>query len=374
MPERRRRWAIMSPVRVALVHDYLTQRGGAERVVLALARAFPDAPLTTSFYDPDATFPEFRALAVRTAPINRIRPLRRAHRLALPLLAPTFSALRIDADVVVCSSSGWAHGVRTAGHKVVYCHAPARWLYQTEAYTATLGRAARAATAALRPALVAWDRRAAGSAAVYVANSRRTRDLVRAAYGVDAEVVHPPYGLDPRGPRAPVPGLEPGFFVCVARLLAYKRVDVVIDAFAGLPDERLVVVGTGPDEAALRARAPANVTFLAEVGDDELRWLYASAEALVGASAEDFGLTPLEAAALGTPSVVLRFGGYLETVVDERTGVFFDEPSPGAVRGAIHRLRAVRPDPSEVRAHAERFGEPAFAEAMRAIVTRVPGG
>jgi len=357
-------------MRVALVHDYLTQRGGAERVVLALARAFPGSPVTTSFYDPDTTFPEFRSLDVRTAPVNRVGPLRRAHRLALPLLAPTFSALRVDAEVVVCSSSGWAHGVRTDGHKVVYCHAPARWLYQRASYTAALGPGARAASAVLRRPLLAWDRRAAASADLYVANSTRTRDLVRAAYGIDAEIVHPPCGVDPTGPRMPVAGLTPGFFVCVARLLPYKQVGVVIDAFAELPDERLVVVGTGPDAERLRAGAPANVRFLAEVDDAELRWLYASAEALVGASLEDFGLTPVEAAAFGTPAVVLRFGGYLDTVVEDRTGVFFDEATPAALRSALARLRAVRPDPDEVRAHARRFSEPAFAEAMRAVVAR----
>src|SRR4051812_17705186 len=126
----------MTRTSVAIVHDYLTQRGGAERVVLAMNRAFPDAPIYTSLYDPDGTYPEFATIDVRTAPLNRVPALCRYHRGAFPVLAPTFSAMNIDADVVVCSSSGWAHGVRTAGYKIVYCHAPARWLYQTDRYLA----------------------------------------------------------------------------------------------------------------------------------------------------------------------------------------------------------------------------------------------
>ena len=122
---------------VALVHDYLTQRGGAERVVLAMRRAFPSAPLYTSLYDPQGTFPEFQDAEVRTSSLNRIPGLRQHHRAALPLLAPTFSRFRIDAGVALCSSSGWAHGARVTGRKVVYCHTPARWLYQSDRY---LGR------------------------------------------------------------------------------------------------------------------------------------------------------------------------------------------------------------------------------------------
>ena len=145
---------------VVIVHDYLTQRGGAERVVLSMLKAFPRAEVITSFYLSEATFPEFGAYPIRVLPINRWSVLRRNHRFALPFLASAFARERIDADVVLCSSSGWAHGVRTRGRKVVYCHTPARWLYQPERYA---GRsiASRAAIAVLRPRLLEWDRRSA---------------------------------------------------------------------------------------------------------------------------------------------------------------------------------------------------------------------
>lgn len=354
---------------VALAHDYLTQRGGAERVAVTLTRAFPGAVLHTSLYEPSATFPEFAGVDVRTSPLDRIGPLRRHHRLALPLLAPAFSALRADADVVVCSSSGWAHGIRAGGRKVVYCHTPARWLYQSDRYLGERGSAgSRGALALLRRPLRAWDRRAAATADRYLANSTAVRDRIHAAYGVDAEVVPPPPALGPDGPAKAVAGLDAGFAVCVSRLLPYKNVGAVVEAFAGLPDERLVIVGRGPEEAALRRGAPANVTVLGGVDDDELRWLYGACRFVVAASYEDFGLTPLEGASFGKPAAVLRFGGFLDTVVEGETGTFFDRPEPTEIRRALARLRSEPPGEARIRAHAARFSEERFVARLREIV------
>lgn len=354
---------------VALVHDYLTQRGGAERVVVALTRAFPGAPVHTSLYEPSGTFPEFAAADVRPGPLDRVPFLRADHRLALPLLAPAFSRLRVEADVVVCSSSGWAHGARVDGRKVVYCHTPARWLYQGDRYLGERGSgAARSALRVLARPLRAWDRAAARSADRYLANSSVVRDRIRDAYGIEAEVVPPPPALGPDGPRRAVAGLDAGFVLCVSRLLPYKNVGAVVEAFAGLPGERLVIAGRGPDEAALRRSAPANVTVLGSVDDDELRWLYGSCRAVVAASFEDFGLTPLEGAGFGKPAAVLRYGGFLDTVVDGRTGVFFEAPEPAAIRAAVARLASDTAGAAEIHAHAGRFGEARFAARLREIV------
>jgi len=158
-------------MRVVVAHDYLTQRGGAERVVLAMMHAFPAAPVYTSLYDDRATFPEFREVDVRTTWLERVPPLRRRHRLALPLLAPAFGHAVVDADVVVCSSSGWAHGIHATGRKIVYCHTPARWLYDGQRYLGGRRGAGWAALSIMRPYLRRWDRRAAESAARYLANS-----------------------------------------------------------------------------------------------------------------------------------------------------------------------------------------------------------
>jgi glycosyltransferase involved in cell wall biosynthesis len=357
---------------VAIVHDYLTQRGGAERVVLALANAFPSAPVYASLYDPSGTFPEFDGRDIRTLWMNRIPPMRSRHRLAFPLLAQAFSSLEVDADVVVCSSSGWAHGARTAGRKIVYCHSPAKWLHRADDYLGGGSRyVTRSALTAARPLLLRWDRRAAVTADVYLANSSFVAAQIRDAYGIDAEVVHPPVGLDAAGARDAVSGVESGFLLTVSRLLPYKNVAATTAAFRELPSERLVVVGEGEQAESLRTEAPTNVTFLGTVSDAQLRWLYAECRGLVSASREDLGLTPLEAASFGKPAAVLRWGGFLDTVVEGETGVFFDQPTSAEIAAAVRSLAAREWDGSGIKVHSMRFSERVFAERLRQIVVDI---
>jgi glycosyltransferase involved in cell wall biosynthesis len=359
---------------VAVVHDYLTQRGGAERVVLSILRAFPDAPIYTSMYEADGTFPAFRGADVRVTALDRVGPLRRHHRLALPLLAATFSRLHISADVVICSSSGWAHATAVEGKKVVYCHTPARWLYQGKTYLSARDGVARAALAVLRPYLVRWDRRAAVTSDRYLANSTVVRDRIRAAYGIDADVVPPPPALGPDGSQRPVDGLEPGFYLCVSRLLPYKNVDAVAAAFADGASRKLVIVGTGPEGAQLRRRAGNSISLVGSVADDELRWLYSSCAGVVAASYEDYGLTPLEAAAFGKPAAVLRWGGFRDTVIEGETGVFFDRPEASEIRTAVDELATRSWDPHQITAHADRFSEESFVARLRTIVEEAVNG
>lgn len=352
---------------VALVHDYLTQRGGAERVVLSMARAFPGSPLFTSLYEPEGTFPEFASLDIHTLPIDRIGFLRRHHRAALPLLAPAFSSLRVDADVVVCSSSGWAHGTRVAGRKVVYCHTPARWLYQSDRYLRGRATPIQGAAAAIGLPLRRWDRAAAASADLYVANSAVVAKRVAEEYGIEAEVLSPPPALGPDGPVEPITHLDGDFVLCVSRLLPYKNLDRVVRAFSGLPDQRLVIAGEGPEAASLQDLAGTNVTLVGRVTDAQLRWLYSRCVALVAASYEDFGLTPLEAAGFGKPTAALRFGGFLETVDEGVSGLFFDEPTPEAIAEVVRTLLASSWDVEAIRELAARFGEDRFIERLRAL-------
>lgn len=353
---------------IALVHDYLTQRGGAERVVLALASTFEGAPLFTSLYDPAGTFPEFSDLEVSTLPLDRVALLRSRHRLALPFLAPSFSRLRIDAGVTVCSSSGWAHGASTTGRKIVYCHTPARWLYQSDRYLAGHPKGSSVLLSLLAPSLRRWDRRAAASADRYLVNSNAVRQRVAALYDIDAEVVPPPVDVDLSGPSEAVPGIDPGFYLCVSRLLAYKNVEAVTAAFALLPEERLVVVGSGPLADRIAETRPRNATVLGEVTDAGLRWLYSSSAGLIAASYEDFGLTPVEAASFGKPTAALRWGGFLDTIVDGSTGVYFDEPRPGPIAEAVDRMARTGWDEQVLVDHASLYSVERFAERMRAVV------
>jgi glycosyltransferase involved in cell wall biosynthesis len=207
----------------------------------------------------------------------------------------------------------------------------------------------------------------------YVTSSRYMAGAIRAAYGIEAEVVPPPPAMTPDGASEPAGEIEPGFLLCVARLLPYKNVDVVVEAFRWLPRERLVIVGSGPDEERVRALAGPNVHFVGTASDETLRWLYANSAGLVAASHEDYGLTPLEAASFGKPAAVLRFGGFLDTLVEGRTGVFFDELEPNAVAAGIEDLLGRRWDPAALRAHASRFSQDGFVARLRQIVQEAAG-
>ncbi|WP_244903892.1 glycosyltransferase [Ornithinimicrobium cerasi] len=360
---------------VAIAHDYLTQRGGAERVVLALSREFPEAPIHTTLYDPDGTYPDFRDRTVVTGPLDRVAPFRADHRRALPFLAPVVGSTTVDADIVIASSSGWAHGFRTTGRTLVYCHNPARWLYQREEY---LGDDAspllEAGLKGLAPVLTRWDRRAASRASRYLANSTVVRDRVRAAYGIEAEVLPPPPGLQTEGDQVAHPELadlagQP-YWLVVSRLLPYKNVREAVEAFRGR-SEHLVVVGAGPEKESLQRVLPVNVRLVSDLTDAQLRWAYDHARGLVAASREDFGLTPLEANAWGRPVVALRAGGYLDTVVEGVNGIFFDESTPVLISRAVDEAARRSWEAEVLTRHVESFGETAFRRRIREIVTEL---
>ncbi len=181
-------------------------------------------------------------------------------------------------------------------------------------------------------------------------------------------MVPPPPTVDPRGAKQPIDGVEPGFFLCVSRLLPYKNVDAVVRAFSARGDERVVIVGSGPEEARLRSLAGARVRLVGSVSDEQLCWLYAACGGVVAASYEDYGLTPLEGAVFGKPAAVLRWGGFHDTVEENRTGIFFDRPEPEEISAAIRELRARRWDSHDIAAHAQQFSEQVFIDRLREIV------
>lgn len=357
--------------RVVVVHDYLTQRGGAERVVLSLLRTFPGATVLTSVYDPAGTFAEFAEHDVRTTWLQRVPLARRDPRLALPLLSRAFASMRLpEADVVVCSSSGWAHGVPSSVPKIVYCHNPPRWLHQTSDYAAGQPLPARLTLEVLRTSLTGWDRRAAHSATRYLANSSTVRDRVRRTYGLEAEVVPPAFGLDPAGPQEPVPGVEPGFVLSVSRPRGYKNSALLAEAVEDLPGVRLFLVGGRPADEGTR-RWSERIQGGRDLSDAQLRWLYAHCAGLVAIGHEDFGLTPLEANAFGAPVACLAAGGYLDTVRPGVTGVFVEGLTAPLVRDGVQRLLSSSFDRQAILEHAAGYSQEAFSRRLRAVVDDV---
>lgn len=363
--------------RVAIAHDYLTQLGGAEKTVLNMSRVFPGAPIYTMLYDVDATFPEFKDLDVRVPLFNKVKPFRKHHRAALPLLPLVARSIFIDADVVLSSSSGWAHGFRTNGRKLVYCHSPARWLYQSESYLGDNGNtAARLGLRAAGRYLKSWDRKEALNSDRYLANSTEIKGRIFDAYGIDADIVFPPVSKPPVDALEPVAEVldwlgagrpDDSFYLVVSRLLPYKNVDAIVRAFAGSP-RRLVVVGHGPQADYLRQLKTDNVVMLSNLTDGALAWLYKSCRAVLAASYEDYGLTPLEAGVWGKPAIALRFGGFLDTIHEDVSGMYFDEPTPRAISAALDRFESMAFDRDKIRGHVKQFSQQSFSEQLHRAV------
>lgn len=350
--------------RIAIVHDYLVPYGGAERVVETLHRLWPDAPVFTSLYDPASMPPAFEEMDVRTSALQSLPGLRRRWKLGLPLYPAAFRRLDLSGyDVVVSSSSGWAHGVVPAPSAVhvVYCHTPARWIYRPQSY----GRVERLAIAPLMPALRRWDRSSATRATAYVANSATVRERIFAHYGRPARIVHPP--VETR--RFAVAEPE-DYYLCAARLTGYKRIDLAVEACRQI-GERLLVVGDGPALRGLRRAAGRRAEFLGRVSDRDLAGLMARCKAFIVPAEEDFCIAAVEAMAAGRPVIGYARGGLRETVLPERTGVLFFEQSPRALAAAMARADRLQLDPQRIRAHALTFDESVFETRMHGLVTEL---
>ena len=342
-------------MKIAIVHDSLAD-GDPLRVVRAMIGAYPDAMVHTVLGGRIAS----------RSPLSAAGPPTVTDHLPLPLLAPAVSTLHVEADLTLVSSTGWAHGVRTSGRKIVYCHAPSRWTSDNVADGA--GRWARLANRARTSRMATWDRAVAQTAERYLVKSAAMRTEVERAYGIEAQILPPPAGVDADGPRVPMPGIKPGYLLCVEPLQSHRNLDAVIDAMRMLPDAALVVAGDGPLRRHLDDVAGSNVVFVGDVPDWSLRWLYANAAVVVGASVDDFNAGPVEAAAHGVPFVGPRRGTYLDTVRHGVTGLLFDLIDDRSIAGALMAAQRCSWDADALRRHADRFGERQFITSLRAVV------
>ena len=357
-------WPVRRPQpapRVAIAHDYLVQYGGAERVVEALHEAFPEAPVFTTMYEPDVMPPAFGEMDVRTSFLQGMPGLRKNFKLGLPLYPAAIRSLDLSGyDVVISSSSGWAHAVTVdpdAAH-IVYCHTPARWLYRTDSYLA----AEQMLAAPLLPALRRWDRRSARRPTEYLANSAAVRGRIFRQYRRASRVVHPPVETSRFRILAPE-----DFYLCASRLLPYKRIDLAIEA-CKLLGVRLVIAGDGESRRDLERAAAGTAEFVGRVSDEEMADLLGRCRALIVPAEEDFCITAVEAMAAGRPVVGFARGGLLETVGLYKTGSFFATQAPEAVAAAISHLEQLELVPEAIRAHALRFDVTRFQAEIVDIV------
>jgi len=350
-------------MKIAIAHDYLVQRGGAERVIEAMHGLWPDAPIFTSVYDPASTLECFAQMDVRTSFLQQFKWAREAktHKYALPFYAMAFEQHDIRGfDAIISNTTSFAKGVITDPEccHICYCHTPSRFAWRYHEYIAqgSYSKRHRRVLPFIVHWLRTWDLGAAGRVDFFLSNSYNIARRVRKYYGRDSEVLYPPVEAH-RFHIAPNPTAD--YFLVVSRLQIYKRVDLAIQACTklGLP---LKVVGGGPELDRLKAMAGPTVEFLGRVPDGQVETIFANCKAFFFPGEEDFGIAPLEAMASGRPVIAFRAGGATETVVDGKTGVFHDEQTVESVIDAIQRVQTMPTDPQAIRTHAERFDVSAF--------------
>jgi len=358
-------------MKIALVHDYLMQDGGAEKVLAAMQEMWPEAPTFTLFFDPER-LPQFKDKDIRTSFLQRAPMGKRRYQWYLALMPTATESLDLsEFDVVISSTSAFAKGVVTGDHAVhiCYCHTPTRYLWSdTHSYLQEL-RVPRVIKAMLPPVLSwlrVWDRHAADRVDHFIANSQTVRARIKKYYGRESDVIHPP--VDTHKFKT---STEPkSYFLTGGRLVAYKRFDLVVEAAnrTGLP---VKIFGSGPIEKELRERAKPNVEFFGRVSEKKLAELYAGAKAFIHPQEEDFGITPVESMAAGVPVIAFKRGGAVESVREGVSGTFFEEQSWEELADTMIRFDEKRFDPEAIKAHAETFSRKRFQDELRAYVERV---
>lgn len=349
-------------MKVALVHDYLNQMGGAERVVMAFHDIFPDAPIYTSIYDPQRVDPAFRQMDVRTSFMQRFPLVTKHHQPYLPFYPFAMESLDLRGyDLVLSSSSAFGKGVITRPETlhICYCHTPMRWCWAYDEYVEReqLGKVARKVLPLLITGLRIWDQTSAMRVDHFIANSPVVAERIQKYYRRDAIVIPPPVEAS-RFPFDPATQPE-DYFLIISRLVPYKRIDLAIEACNRL-HLPLVIIGSGRDEARLKKLAGPTIRFMGRLSDQEVLHYYAHCRAFLFPGEEDFGITPLEAQASGRPVIAYGVGGALASVIDGITGAFFHDQTIDSLASVLTTFNEDAFDSQIIRDHALEFDKPRF--------------
>lgn len=357
-------------MKVAIVHDYLNQYGGAERVVEVLHEMFPEATIYTTVYLPKEMPDSFRVMDIRTSFMQKF-PFMKKHfkkyLLFFPLAVESFN-LR-GYDLILSSSSGWAKAIRHSPDTlhICYCYTPMRWVWTYQRYIER-ERIPKIAEIFLRCAiryLKQWDLRANSRVDRFIAISRLIQERIKSCYHLDSTVIYPPVETA----RFKMAADHDDFFLVVSRLNTYKRVDLVVEAFneLGLP---LIIIGEGPDRAHLEKIAKFNVRFLGKVNDAAIVDHCSRCRAFIFPGEEDFGIAPVEAMSSGRPVIAYAAGGALETVIEGVTGVFFKERKPAALVEAVRKFATMNFNPQSVAEQSSRFDKEVFKRELKTYIER----
>jgi len=359
-------------MKIAIVHDYLNQYGGAEKVVEALHDLYPEAPIYTSIYLPQNLPAVFGKMDIRTSFMQRLPFLKTHFKKYLMLYPMAFERLDLRAyDVILSSSSGFAKGVKIPANclHICYCYSPMRFAWNYESYMAqeSLSSLVRSLLPFFISRLKRWDLDKNKGVDCFIAISKCIQERIRKCYNLPSTLIYPPVHV--KGFK--IAEETSSYFLVVSRLNAYKRIDLVIEAFnrLGLP---LKIVGDGPHRKTLEAMSASNIEFLGKLPNELLPQVYGHCEALIFPGSEDFGIVPVEAQACGRPVIAYASGGALETVIDGVTGLFFKEPNVDALIQAVKKFEKIKGNffPSIVRNNALRFDETLFKKEMKDFIAK----
>lgn len=353
-------------MKLALVHDWLNQIGGAEDVLDVLVQLFPQTPVYTSLYAPEIMPAHYRQWDIRTLWMDKLPSIHRHHQPYLPLYPLAWGGLDLsEYDVVLSNKSGFCHGFQHGAGTlhICYCLAPTRYVWQLDSYIAREG-ISRPVQMALRPlveALKRWDLRAASRVDHFIAISTEIQERIKTYYHRDSVVIYPPVDTT-RFQPVPLDQVE-DYYLIVSRLIPYKRIDLAVQAATrlGLP---LKIGGKGRDLERLKAMAGPTVEFLGYVPDEELPGLMARCKAFLFPGLEDFGITPVQAQAAGRPVIAFGGGGALDTVLPGKTGEHFSELTVESLAHVMQTFDALRYDPALMRQHALQFDTRLFNEQI----------
>jgi glycosyltransferase involved in cell wall biosynthesis len=359
-----------SASRVGLVHDYLLVTRGAERTFASIAECWPEAPIYTLLCDPSGMPETLVGREVHTSYLQRLRVRQTGFRRLLPFFPRAVERLPVAGhDVIVSSSSAFAHGVRAEGAThICYCHTPFRYVwYERRRALAELPAALRPVMNRVLERIRRWDLAASKRVDHYIANSELTRGRIAETYGREATVLYPPVEVE-RFTR----GTPEDFFLVVSEVVPHKRVELALES-ARRAQQRVKVVGAGPELPRLQASYGSGVDFLGRVSDEELATLYSRARALIVPNVEEFGIAIVEAQAAGRPVVAADAGGAKETVVPGETGVLVPPGDVSALAEALRHTNFDAFDPAALSRHAARFSTTEFRARLTAEVDRLTG-
>jgi glycosyltransferase involved in cell wall biosynthesis len=354
-------------MKIALVHDWLNQLGGAENVLEVLVKMYPSAPLYTSIYAADKMPAAYREWDIRVTWMDSLPGIHDHHQPYLPLYPLAFEHLDLSGyEVVLSNKSGFCHGVQKGeALHICYCLTPTRYVWQYGTYVEQ-ERVPPGVAAVLRPVirlLRRWDYAAAQRVDHFIAISSEIQRRIAQFYRRDSVIIYPPVEVERYQPA----GRPDNYYLVVSRLIPYKRVDLAVQACSrlGLP---LLVAGDGRDRGRLEAMAGPTVQFLGRVPDSDLPDLMARCKAFIFPGLEDFGIAPVEAQAAGRPVIAFRGGGALDTVIEGVTGLFFEEQTVESLCRALQRSLDMSFDPVRCRANALRFDRAVFEREVAAFV------